>query len=192
MAIGESVPTHSQVERSLAEWITFGVASTLLIVLIGLVFYAWFISQNRPPILKVEPVESVRAVEQQYYVPFVVVNAGGSSAEAIQVVAELHIDGEADEMGEQQIDSLSGGETTEGSFVFSHDPLQGELVLRVASYRLPQSAKITSTLPSQKTESSNNSTKVPPTVTPTMPTTLSPSILPTMSPIVLFKLFQTV
>ena len=53
-------------------------------------------------------------------------------------MAELRLPGETDETGEQQIASLSGGEQVQGSFVFSHDPSQGELVLRVASYREPQ------------------------------------------------------
>ncbi|MGA0201230.1 MAG: hypothetical protein ACO3NK_19315, partial [Prochlorotrichaceae cyanobacterium] len=48
------------------------------------------------------------------------------------------LNGETDETGEQQIASLSGGETVQGSFVFSHDPSQGDLILRVASYREPQ------------------------------------------------------
>jgi uncharacterized protein (TIGR02588 family) len=42
-----------------------------------------------------------------------------------------------EESGEQQIDFLASGEKEEGAFVFSRDPRQGELVMRVASYKLP-------------------------------------------------------
>lgn len=124
--------------RSPLQWLTFGIASTILITLVALVIFAEVKSQNRPPVLTVEVVTPFRAVEDQYYVPFTVANQGGESAEAIQIVAELRLDGETDEMGEQQISSLSGGEEVQGSFVFSHDPEQGDLILRVASYREPQ------------------------------------------------------
>lgn len=124
--------------RSPWKWLTFGLASLFLITLIGLVIYADFLNQNRPPVLTVDIIEPFREVDEQFYVPFTVANEGGESAEAIQIVAELRLDGETDEMGEQQIDSLSGGEKVQGSFVFSHNPSQGDLVLRVASYREPQ------------------------------------------------------
>jgi uncharacterized protein (TIGR02588 family) len=103
----------------------------------GLVIYADVLSQDRPPVLRVQVLQPLREVDQQFYVPFSVANEGGESAEAIQIVAELRL-GESTETGEQKIDSLSGGETVQGSFVFTHDPQQGELVLRVASYREPQ------------------------------------------------------
>lgn len=125
-------------ERTTAEWITFGVAMMVLMSLIVLVLYDWGISQNRPPILQVEAGE-VRVEQDQFYVPFVVTNVGGEIAEAIQVLAELKIPGEAIEHGEQQIESLSAGARKQGNFVFSHDPQQGELVVRVASFSLPQS-----------------------------------------------------
>jgi uncharacterized protein (TIGR02588 family) len=53
------------------------------------------------------------------------------------VIAELRINGEVEESGEQQIDFLASGEMEEGAFVFSRDPRKGELVVRVASYKLP-------------------------------------------------------
>ena len=124
--------------RSPWKWLPFGVASLFLLTLIGLVIYADFLNQNRPPVLTVEVIGPFRAVDEQFYVPFTVANEGGESAEAIQIVAELRLEGETNETGEQQIASLSGGETMQGSFVFSHDPSQGDLVLRVASYREPQ------------------------------------------------------
>jgi uncharacterized protein (TIGR02588 family) len=125
------------VKRSLAEWITFSIATCILIALIGLVLYDWFISQNRPPVLRVEPYGTIRVVQGQFYQPFLLANTGGGIAKSVQVVAELRIPNAANETGEQQIDFLSGGEKKRGSFVFSHDPRQGELILRVASYKLP-------------------------------------------------------
>jgi uncharacterized protein (TIGR02588 family) len=55
----------------------------------------------------------------------------------VQIIAELEIDGEVVESGEQQIDFLSGGEAETGAFIFSKNPQQGTLKLRAASYTLP-------------------------------------------------------
>ncbi len=133
-----SDPRVSPWNRSPAEWVTFGFACMILLTLIGLILVDWVISQNRPPVLQVQTSGPIRVVEDQYYVPFIVSNQGGAIAESIQVMADLMVDGKPVESGDQSIDSLSGGEKREGRFVFSFDPNQGELLLRVASYRLPQ------------------------------------------------------
>ena len=79
----------------------------------------------------------VERVNDQFRVSFTLTNEGGQTAEAVQVVAELSQDGEVIEEGEQQIDFLSGGEEEEGAFLFTQDPSQAELWIRVASYKLP-------------------------------------------------------
>jgi uncharacterized protein (TIGR02588 family) len=71
------------------------------------------------------------------FIFFEVMNQGGETAESVQITAELKIDGEVAETGEQQIDFLSSGEQEEGAFVFTQDPRHGELIIRVASYKLP-------------------------------------------------------
>ncbi|NEQ31597.1 MAG: TIGR02588 family protein [Leptolyngbya sp. SIO4C5] len=123
--------------RTLAEWITLGVTTLILAILVGLVVYDWRVNQNRPPAFQVEITETARVTDSHYYVPFEIVNTGGRIARTVQVTAELHIDGIDDETGEQQIDFLSGNERKRGSFVFNHNPQAGELIIRVASYRLP-------------------------------------------------------
>ncbi len=123
--------------RTFAEWVAFGISCCVLAALIGSILYSWASNRNHPPALSVEA-GPVRVAEEQYYVPFVVANTGGESVEAIQVVAKLQVgeDVEKAEMGEQSIGSLSGGDAEQGSFVFSLDPREGELTLRVASYRI--------------------------------------------------------
>lgn len=123
--------------RSLAEWVTFWVATAILLAIIGLILFDWQVNQNRPPAFDVAVSDAVRITDGRYYVPFAITNTGGRIANGVQVTAELHIREEEDETGEQQIDFLSGHETKAGSFVFSHDPSSGELIVRVASYRLP-------------------------------------------------------
>jgi uncharacterized protein (TIGR02588 family) len=88
-------------------------------------------------VLSITRQSDIREAPGQFYVPFSVTNSGGETAESVQVMAELRINGEVEEAGEQQIDFLASGEKEEGAFVFSRDPRQGELVIRVASYKLP-------------------------------------------------------
>ena len=124
-------------QRSAAEWVTFVAASVILLGLVGLIFFDWQTNQNRPPAFAVAVSEAVRVTDGRYYVPFAITNTGGRIARMVQVTAELHSTGADDETGEQQIDFLSGHETKAGSFVFTHNPQGGDLVVRVASYRLP-------------------------------------------------------
>ena len=124
-------------QRSAAEWVTFIVASIILLGLVVLICFEWQTTQNRPPAFSVAVSEAVRVTDGRYYVPFAITNTGGRIARMVQVTAELDIAGADEENGEQQIDFLSGHETKAGSFVFSHDPQEGDLVVRVASYRLP-------------------------------------------------------
>nr|WP_225886988.1 TIGR02588 family protein [Nodosilinea nodulosa] len=141
-ASSNSAPATSEAsgrfaQRSAAEWLTFVVASVILLVLVGLILFDWQTNQNRPPAFAVAVSEAVRVTDGRYYVPFAITNTGGRIARMVQVTAELHSAGADDETGEQQIDFLSGHETKAGSFVFTHDPQGGDLVVRVASYRLP-------------------------------------------------------
>lgn len=126
-----------QPPRSIAEWVTFSVASLILAIIVSLVGYTWLNEKNQPPILSVTKKQTIREVDGQFYVPFEVVNSGGDTAESVQIMAELLINGKVTETGEQQIDFLSSGETEEGAFIFSQNPRQGQLNLRVGSYKLP-------------------------------------------------------
>ncbi|MDZ7964597.1 MAG: TIGR02588 family protein [Nostoc sp. DedSLP03] len=126
-----------QPKRSIAEWITFSIASFILAIIVSLVGYTWLNEKNQPPILSVTKKQTIREINSQFYVPFEVVNNGGDTAESVQIIAELMIDGKVTETGEQQIDFLSSGEREEGAFIFSHNPRQGQLNLRVGSYKLP-------------------------------------------------------
>lgn len=123
--------------RSPAEWITFTIASLILLAIAGLVVYEWLAKEKQPPLLTVTPSAAIREAQGNFYLPFAVTNTGGSTAESVQVIAELRVNGEVEESGEQQIDFLSSGETEAGAFIFTRNPRDGELVLRVASYKLP-------------------------------------------------------
>jgi uncharacterized protein (TIGR02588 family) len=132
-----SPQVEQKLERSPAEWTTFSIALLILAALVGLVIYKWLTQKDEPPVLSLTRPGEVRQAPGQYYVPFEVTNTGGETAESVQVIAELSINGEVEESGEQQFDFLASGEKEEGAFVFSRDPRQGELNIRVASYKLP-------------------------------------------------------
>lgn len=123
--------------RSLAEWITFAASSLLLSAIAGLVVYDWATRKDTPPVLAVNQQEEIRETDGQYYIPFQVVNTGGTTAESVQVIAELRVNGTVREQGDLQIDFLSEGEAEQGAFIFQQNPRQGELVLRVGSYKEP-------------------------------------------------------
>ena len=123
--------------RSLAEWISFSIALFVLSLVVGLVIYSWITVQNQPPTLTVKTRSDVRQAEGQFYVPFEVTNTGGGTVESVQVIAQLTINGQIVETGQTQIDFLSSGEVSSGAFVFNHNPAQGNLSIRVASYKLP-------------------------------------------------------
>ena len=122
--------------RSLAEKVSFSVSLSIVGIIIALVCYIWITGDTNPPVLSVITTE-VRQVNRQYYVPFTVRNFGGETANSVEITARLFIDPEIIETGRQQIDFLSRKEERSGEFIFSRDPRQGELTIRVASYKQP-------------------------------------------------------
>ncbi|MBW4649696.1 MAG: TIGR02588 family protein [Kastovskya adunca ATA6-11-RM4] len=132
-----SPEVEQESQRSPAEWISFFIALSILAVVVGLVVYKWFTQSNEPPVIVVQPGSEIREEPGQFYLPFSITNKGGETVESVQLIAEFRINGEVEESGEQQIDFLASGETEEGAFVFSRHPREGELTMRVASYKSP-------------------------------------------------------
>jgi uncharacterized protein (TIGR02588 family) len=131
-------PESSQKEpRSFAEWVSFGVASLILSVIAGLVIFSWAIEKEHPPAFVLTQPDSIREENGQFYVAFEISNTGGETAESIQIIAELQENGQVEETGDVQINFLASGEKQTGAFVFSKDPRQGQLKLRVSGYTLP-------------------------------------------------------
>lgn len=130
-------PRPNRPLRVHAECVTLALASLIVAVLIGLVLFVWVTQDDSPPVIQIKREAEIRQELQQYYVPFIVTNAGGGTAESVQVIGELRLNGEVAEMGEQQIDFLSSGEEVEGAFVFDQNPERGDLTIRVGSYKLP-------------------------------------------------------
>lgn len=123
--------------RNTAEWVTFSLASLILGTIAGLVIYAWATERDRPPTLTVRQTDAIRQENDQFYIPFEVVNTGGQTAESVQVIAELRKNNEIEASGDLQIDFLAQNETETGAFVFQQNPRNGELTLRIGSYKVP-------------------------------------------------------
>jgi len=130
-------PRAKSPSRSLAEWLSFGISSLILGTTVGLVIYSWANGRDSPPVLAIQRPEPVREADGQFYVPFEISNTGGETAESVQVIAELKVKTAVQESGDLQIDFLSRGETEKAAFVFKTDPRQGDLTVRVASYKTP-------------------------------------------------------
>lgn len=122
--------------RLTPERVTFTVAVAILLALAGAIVFLW-IQPRQPPSVTVAMVGDVRLVGSQRYLTGEVRNGGDETAEAVQVIGELTIDGEVVAAGEQFIDFLSGGETEEIVFIFDRAAPEAETSLRVASYKSP-------------------------------------------------------
>ncbi|MEM9087745.1 MAG: TIGR02588 family protein [Cyanobacteria bacterium P01_F01_bin.53] len=133
---GKSIAARRKT-RSLAERITLTICTVVLAAIVGLVLYDWQLGKDLPPAFQVKLTESAHLIEGRYYVPFTLKNTGGRIARTVQVLAELQLPDGTDETGEQQFDFLSGKERKQGGFVFEHNPQEGHLVVRVASFGLP-------------------------------------------------------
>jgi len=128
---------EKQSERSLAENVSFGISLLFLSLLVGLVVYQWVTKKDQPPVLSVTTDAQVRQAGKQFYIPFTVANTGGETVESVEVIAELNLNGKIENIGSQQIDFLSDGETNSGAFILNQNPNQGELIVRVTGYKLP-------------------------------------------------------
>ena len=122
--------------RSQAEKVSFIASLSIVSTIVILVCYAWITGDTNPPTLIITTSQT-RQVDRQYYVPFTVSNTGGETANSVEVVAQLFTDIKTTETGRQQIDFLSRKEERSGEFIFSRDPQQGKLTVRVASYKQP-------------------------------------------------------
>ena len=121
---------------STAERVTFVVAVGILVVLAGSIVWLWA-QPREPAIVTVAPSGDRRVTDSQTYVTARVRNTGDDTAEAVQIRAELTVEGEVVAEGEQTIDFLSGGESEHVVFVFDVTEPDALVDLRVGGYAVP-------------------------------------------------------
>ncbi len=133
----QATKSNPKESRSAAEQISFFIALIILLGIIGSVGYLWVSDRAQSPAVLQISTKSIEQREASYYLPFTVTNLGGQTAATVQVIAELRINNEIVEWGEQTIDFLSQEQEAEGTFIFVRNPDEGELTVRVASYSKP-------------------------------------------------------
>ena len=122
--------------RSVAERTTLAISIILILGLLALVTYVSMTGGSEVPIVEAQPLETeIRREGESYYLPVAVTNRGGRTAEEVLIKAELVVGDGITEESEFTIDFLAGGETAEGTVVFATDPLSGDLLIDVASFR---------------------------------------------------------
>jgi uncharacterized protein (TIGR02588 family) len=127
-----------QRERSVAERTTLAISIILILGLVALVTYVSINGGNEPPIVEAKPLPAeMRHEGELYYLPVTVTNRGGRTAQEVLVQAELVGSDGSTEETDFTLDFLAGGETREGTVVFTTDPSTGELTIAVASFQSP-------------------------------------------------------
>lgn len=122
--------------RSRAEWVSFAMASAILLTVAGTIGALW-IQESHPPQITVTLVGAPRGDGGSVYVTAEVQNQGTETAQDVQIVAELVEDGEAVQTGEQGIRFLAGGASEQLVFVLDTRADLDHLTLRVESYTIP-------------------------------------------------------
>jgi uncharacterized protein (TIGR02588 family) len=122
--------------RSVAERTTLAISVILILGLLALVTYVSLTGGSEPPIVEAKPLETeLRHEGESYYLLVAVTNRGGRTAEEVVVRAELTGSDGSVEESELTLDFLAGGETREGTVIFTTDPSTGELTVDVASFQ---------------------------------------------------------
>ncbi|HWV24800.1 MAG TPA: hypothetical protein VNZ58_11470 [Thermomicrobiales bacterium] len=124
--------------RSIAEWTTLGISVSIVLIFLGVITWLQVTSNGMPAIISVEQkIEHIRHDETGYYLPVTVRNDGAQTIEDVRIQASLTTPDGTTETREFPIDFLVRDEITGGTFVFNHDPTDGDLVVNAASYRVP-------------------------------------------------------
>ncbi len=113
------------------------VASAAILLALAVAIVALWVQQRDPATLSVEQVGEVRVAGNQSYLTAEVRNTGDETAEAVEVIAELVVDGDLLAEGTQSIDFLSGGDIETIVFIFDQSSPDAAAALRVASYQVP-------------------------------------------------------
>lgn len=118
-----------QPTRSQAEWISLGIALTLLTGVVATVVALW-LRPSQPAEFTVERGE-VRAANNQYYLPITVRNKGDATAAQVTVEGMLG----TEETFTTTFDFVPARSNAEGVLIFSQEPAAA--TVRVVSYQEP-------------------------------------------------------
>ncbi|HEU5208002.1 MAG TPA: hypothetical protein VFU06_01220 [Longimicrobiales bacterium] len=118
----------------LIQWIVSGIAVLVVLGSFGLIAYDGFIARRGPPSISVA-VDSIGRTGALHRVHVTVRNDGGSAAADVQVSGEL--DAGASPPTMVLLDYLPAGSREAAVFVFTRDPREAGLRVRVESWNEP-------------------------------------------------------
>lgn len=116
-------------KKNALEWSVFGVSCLLILAALGGLIRDILTDHGEPPALSVKTAPAVRAGEG-WRVPFVVRNAGDTSAEAVKLEAQA-----GEQKASADVDYVPRGSERAGAFVFAEEPSSVEA--NVAGYQEP-------------------------------------------------------
>lgn len=121
----------------LLEWASAALGLLILAVMVGLLMMeALHSSERTPPVMLVQPT-GFAAHTGHYIVEIEVANRSRSTGAAVQVEGSLNQGGQPAETSTATFDYVPGLSKRRGGLVFSKDPRQFELELRVTGYERP-------------------------------------------------------
>lgn len=125
-------------KHTTAERITMIISIAILAGVVGLAGWASFATGDSPPVIDVDVnMEDMRETDSGFYVPIIITNNGGFTAQSVIVTGELVTDEPEPETAEVTIDFLAAGESETAALVFSTNPNDGELSVAPTSYLQP-------------------------------------------------------
>lgn len=115
-------------------WIAAGIGAVVFFGVIAILVGYGVSEGGTPPVITVHSAPPMRVAEG-YSVVVTVENVGGSTAAGIEIEGRAG-DGEGS-MARARLDYLPPGSSREATLVFMHDPMEGDLRVRVLGYRAP-------------------------------------------------------
>lgn len=118
------------------EWIIAGIGLILVIGAVGFMLYEAMTEKSEPPNFTVT-VDSINPASDGYHVKFRVKNTGDQTAADVAIEGELKQGAEIVETTTVTLTYVPSDSEREAGFVFSKNPHEYELKLRVKSYEKP-------------------------------------------------------
>lgn len=133
----EAERADEQRGRSPAELATLVISIAIVAAVAITITVLYVRGQETPPMLRAEPrLEQVWQTDDRFNLPVIVSNDGDRTAEEVSVEAELVRDGET-ETAAFTLAFLAGRDKGTGFVLFASDPRDGELTVKVTSFREP-------------------------------------------------------
>ena len=125
-------------QRSLAQWITVGLSTLIVLSLVGLLLYQAVAGGSQPPAIEVKfQHESLRQAGALYYLPVEVTNQGDQTAQDVRVRLSYMSDQGQPELAEVMTDFLAGGATDHHTVALSREPSGANLKVDSVTFREP-------------------------------------------------------